>query len=321
MIQKLLNLLNKQIEFCLKENDIKSAFQAYNLIDKWLNDQNIKNKDKVFYNKINNYLYKLKFISLNYYEDAEIINLLKYYFPFIFELPGYDLWDKLKVHLVSISSIDERNEFKSNIMAALNNCDAYLIPIGKYKDSKMVYKVNDWLKEFFINIDKNLSNTIKEAEYLSNNSLIKQLKPEDKVKILTLLELYKKLNSPSHTKEGQESSIILDIDGKKYVFSQGQLEKLPKLDLSDFGIEEEKPIENRLIEKVTAKKSDKKNNFHEKDFEEEIKIQYNNKQEEGKKNLAELQTILNEYPLTSLEYKAVKQEINRLKDKNKHNGK
>ncbi len=319
MLKKLLELLQKHVNYTLSENDLKSAFQAYNVVNDWLNKKDIKRKDRAAYDQIINYLNQLKFIALNYFDGQELVSLLKSNFPLIFKLANYNLWEKLQVHLVSTSDINERVKLKEQMRSALEKCEAYLITPGDYKNVEMVYKVSDWLKDFFIHINKELSNSIKQAEYLSKNPRLKKLKIEDRVKVLTLLEIYKKLTVPSNTKEGYENTVILEIDGQKYIYDHGQVERLPKMDLSFFGIEEDSPVEDRLIKKVSPKKEVFNDVLSEEAIKEEkVKEERIKRSREGAKNLAELKAILNEYPLSSLEYKAVKQEIKHLEDKKKY---
>jgi hypothetical protein len=286
-----LKLLQQEIEYASLNQDFLGAFEVYNLVKEWLEKSDLRRGNKGAYSQYFDYLQKLKFISLNYFEQPEdYIDLLKNHFHLIFEIPNdFDLWGKLEVYLVSLSNLDERNEIKSKLKAALESSVSNLLKRSDYPDNFPLLKVGDWVKNFVANLGFGPFDKVKKIEYLSNDVNIRALKEEDKEKVRILMDIYEKLLLPSDVKEGYENTVLFSVDNKTMIFNRGEVEEI-----KPFGKIEGREDENKDKDKdvvVTQVLGD---------------------------SSAGLQAALDNYSPSSLEYKAIKQEIERLR-KTKNN--
>jgi hypothetical protein len=270
-----IELLESEISYANENSDFQGAFEAYQITSDWLKAQKIS-KNSSEYRKYSECLIKLKFICLNHFDNPEdYIDILKNYFSLSFQIPNFNLWSKLETELIYITDLDKRDQVKRQFKEALEKCDNTLVQ--EYNEPNMPRKVNDWIKNFVSNLGLDKFDTVKKVEYLSNGQFIKILKEEDKKKIQVLLDIYEKLNLSSRTKEGYENSVLMDIDGEKVIYNRGAIEEIHRLD-----------------------------NFVDFDSDRPIK-----KDKTPPSRTTELEQALKNYPPTSLEYKAIKQEIDR----------
>jgi hypothetical protein len=313
------DLLEKEVSYALSHNDIKGAFEVYNLVTEWLSRQDLKNKNRNLYNKYERYLIQFKFIALNYFNnDEDYLDLLKNHLPLALDLPGFDLWGKLRTHLISISDINERAMLKYKMKESLEKSSSSLFSKSNYKDDKIIFKVNDWIRDFIANINYNLSDAVKKAEYISNGPSLKFLNKEDRGKVLALMGIYENLVIPSNTKEGYENSVAVEIDGRKYIFNQGDIEPISKFKIigrekennQEKNVSKSKDIEDILVdEDLTLLEEDKTQLSDDAEINEE--------QIENNLSLDVLNKALANYSPSSLEYKAIKEEIARIKKRQK----
>lgn len=277
-------LLQQEIDYVIKNNDFDGAFRAYNLVKKWL-DESGQVKNSPEYIQYNNYLMKLKFLSFNFLNDInERVDLLRNYFHLSFEIDRFELWPKIEAELISISSLDLRDDFKRKMCEALEKCDNVLISRQKYVNQEMPREVGEWTKNFVSNLGLERFDKLKKMEYLSNNKSIKILDITDKAKVKILLDIYEKLRISSKTKEGYENSVLMNIDGRLIIFNQGNVEEVPDIDKI-------RKIDIDTINKEIPSKTEPT----------------------SLSPAAELEQTLKNYSESSFEYKALKQEISRLK--------
>ena len=299
MNTQLLELLQQEIEYTRNNNDFQGAFDCYTLVSNWLETKSGLSKNTKEYNQYYEYLVKLKFLSLNYFDDVkDYVDLVKNYFPLIFDIPYFDLWDKLETKLVAMPNVDERDDFKNKLRTALEKSDSILLNRQKYSVSDMPVRVEDWIKDFIVNLGLDAFDKVKKAEYISNSKFVKLLKSEDKEKIKQLLDIYEKLKLSSKTKEGYENSVVMIMDGKTVILNRGEVEEvqsLPKITMDS------------LIS-VTSSVTSSDNSL-----EINTSESFNVSREPVLSDLEQLQQALRNYPAGTLEHKAISQEISRLK--------
>lgn len=285
----ILDLLQQEINYVTDNNDFQGAFECYNLVKSWLEKNNLAKVSPEEYGQYYNYLMKLKFLCLNYFDDIEEYKeLLDKYFALATEIPAFDLWDKILARLVSISDLEARSKFKADLREALERSGSFLISRQKYNDAEIPYKVSEWIKDFIVNLGLDKFDKVKKAEYLANGRFIKLLKDEDQNKVRNLLDLYEKLKLSSKTPEGYENSVLMNIDGQDIIFEQGNVETIGA---------------NNSLKKIKI------------NTENEDNLEMDLTNEISGPSLRELEETLKNFSPASLEYKAVSQEISRLKKK------
>jgi hypothetical protein len=295
-------LLQNEIDYVIRNNEFQDAFESYGLVKKWLDESGlVKNSSE--YVQYNNYLMKLKFLSFNYLSNiGERLELLKNYFPLALEIEQFNLWEKLEIELISISDLDERDSFKEKIGESLEKCDEVLINRQKYINQEIPRKVSEWIKNFVVNLGLDKFDAVKKIEYLNNSQYLKILDTVDKNKVRVLLDIYEKLKISSRSPEGYENLVLMNIDGKSVIFNHGRLEEVSDIDKIKKVSALEGPASNDVLSDtppssvLTSKET--------LTISEKPKII---------PRTTELEEILDSYSPASLEYKAISQEIMRLK--------
>ncbi len=267
--------VSKKVNDFIKFNYAKEAYQYYKVLKLYIKNNN-KNINPDSINKYKKLLVKLKFLSLNFFDDwNEINDLLKNHFEIIYDIDYYDIWEKLKINLAVIYDLDERDKIKKQLKNTLLNCDRNILQRKKYdKFINFPLSVQDWLKDYNVNLGIKEVDNLKRTQYLINGENIKKLNKEDKEKIKIIFDLYEKLKISSNSRKGLEEEVPVTINGKFFIFRNGEAEEVP----------------NSIFEMIRS-----------------IKIG-----NEKETNLAELEQMLNKYPSGSLEYKVIQEEIEKL---------
>lgn len=276
----------ERIKIFNQSNDYRAAYLYYKKLSAEIKaiDLDAKKNNQTFF-KINQQIIKLKFISLNYFDDfEEISELIGKYFNLALQLQDYDPWERIKVNLLAKSDVKESDKAKELIKNKLINSDCRILNINKYKDIKdFPITIADWLKNYNANLGLKKSDNLKRIEYLTNSQFIKNLTKEDKNKINILFNFYEKIKIPSSDRYGYEGEMPMVFDGENVIYSNGEVEVIPS---SIF----------KMIQ--------------------EVKIPGNTlSTNEPNDQLEQLKQLATQYPAGSFERKAVEEEIEKLNDK------
>lgn len=303
MAKLTLDLLQQEIDYVMANNEFLDAFESYNLVKDWLDRSGIL-KNSPEYTQYENYLMKFKFIGFNYLKDTEErADLLKNYFSLSLEIDQFDLWRKLETELVAISDLNERDIFKTKMREALEKCDNVLISRQKYVNQEIPRKVDEWIKSFIANLGLDKFDKVKKVEYFSNNQFIKILDAKDKDRVKILLDIYEKLKISSKTPEGYDNSVVMNIDDKTIIFNHGNIEEIASVD----------KIRHIDIGTLEPGLANKQFDLNPSISHPIITTSQPAQETRPFPTLTELENILKNYPESSLEHKAISQEISRFK--------
>jgi len=299
----------------IKHNDSFFANKLYQKLKELLSEHpNLKDDDLDLFNKYKNILIQLQFISLNFFEETDWVDLLKNNLNIAFSIEEFDLREKLRSILIFYRDFDIRDNLKKKFLIAVSNCKQ-LITRG-YKIDSMPVKVSEWVNNLIINLGMPPFDLLKKQEYLTNNDFVKILAQEDKQKIRKLLDLYEFLSLSSNTKEGNENVVPMKLDDKFIILDQGNIKELNK-ELRDeflFGSGDRFSQKTENFDKLLESDSEGLSPLNNSQI-------VNNKLEIGgdKNNFkkdnsfySSLEASLKNYSPASLEYKAIKQELGRL---------
>ena len=128
------------------------------------------------------------------------------------------------------------------------------------------------------------------AQYLISLKANKNLPIDDQEKLITVFRLYNQLSLSSDTPDGFEEELPFSVDGRLYVWRQGVLE----------------PVDNNKDLSEALKGIDR-SIFADNKPDEALSQQLPNA------DISALEAELKKYSAETLEYKALKQEISRLK--------
>ena len=220
--------IKKAVEVFSEYDNIRGAYEYYKGLKEFIKEVNLKQTDHELYGSYYKYLIRLKFIALNFFDDwREMEELLKNHFEAIYRIKYYDLWNKIKLNLLTISDLNKRDEIKSGLKKILLDCNRVIIDKKKYKGVEgLPVTVAEWLKDFTVNLGIGKIDHLKKVQYLTNSENIKILDGEDKNRLKVLFDFYEKLKTSSNTPEGFEDDIPMVINGKYVMYSQGQVEDI-----------------------------------------------------------------------------------------------
>ena len=256
---------------------------------------------------------ELKFISLPLLEDTEVIDLLKNNFRFQLKIKYYDLAKKIEIKLLNTIAIDDRNRLKENLKKAiLENSEKLTVN----HETKLV---RDWLRNYVANIGLEGADNLAKTQYLVSLKNDKNISPAEYSGLMILFNLYDRLNLPSDTPEGFEEEAPIMIKGKPYIFRKGILEEVP----DNPAVKEAMALvgEKALSEEDTSARfadlgpsaSPVAPVAPTSKLEPITPAPKSAPVSSDTPPIAELEEFLKNYPLESLEHKAISQEISRLK--------
>lgn len=245
-----------------------------------------------------NVLLKLKFICLSALDEKEVISLIKNNFCFQFQIPDYDIIKKMDAVILNIIIAERRNSFKEETRKALLENNERISPNFE------IVTVRDWLKNYVSRVGLEGADKLARAQYLVGLKNNKNIKPIEHDHLVALFKLYDYLSIPADSPQGLSEELPIVVQGKLYIFRKGVLEPV-----SD---------RNEVEEAVNLLEDNQIINSQEEDKNKiqvvppaVLPIVSSSTPYSGM--LADLEQALKSYPTDSLEHKAIKQEINRLK--------
>lgn len=280
------SILSSTVDNIIQYNLVFKAKHLLDLLKKELNNEkdDLKNNTKLskFYKKK---LFILSFIALQLLDEKEIISLFKKHFLFQFSITNYDVIDKFNKKLINIYLLEDRNKFKEEIKKALSENIEKITVNHKYKTIK------DWLRDYIVKVDYNQDNSLAKAQYLTSLRNDKNINPKEYRNISVLFDLHDLCNLKSDTPFGIDEETLIIKNGKLYIFRKGFLDELRPIK----GIGE--------IEKLFSNDSSN-NNDQEKKYDQV---------DSTDKTIKKLEKAIQNYSSHSLEYKAINEEIAKLK--------
>jgi len=270
--------VKERIDIFSEFNYIRSAYEYYKELKDYLAGSGLKQSDPKLYGEYYRYLIRLKFLSLEFFDDwKEVEELIKNHFEEIYKIEFYDLWNKIKIKILSVPDLKKRDEIKQKLKKVLLDCNRVIIDKSKHKKG-FPATVSQWLKDFTANLGIGKIDNLKRVQYLTNSENIKKLEESDKHKLKILFDLYGKLGLSSNSPEGLEDDIPMVINEKNIIYTGGQAEE----------------ISPKVMEMIKS-----------------IKMG----DEEESESSTDLQKLVSKYPEGSLERKAVEEEIDKVKSK------
>ena len=253
---------------------------------------------------------KLKFICLPALEDKEVVNLIKNNFCFQFRLADYDFFRKMDAKILNIIVVDDRTKFKEDLRRILLENIEKITPNGSELKS-----VQDWLKNYVSKVGLEEIDKLPRAQYLMALKNDKTVSPQDYTNLSLLFKFYDYLSIPADSPEGFSEEAPVTIDGKLYIFRKGVLEPVLENKELDEVMQElgEVPAGNEPTAALAVTPLADDDLFLKKPAASSAVVSSPATPASQPPSLtAELEQILAKYPPTSLEYKAVNEEIKRL---------
>ncbi len=280
-----LSLLKETSNYLITHDEMAKSFELYKMLNEVIRDNftEFKDRENVF-SFYQNLILKLEFVALPLLDDKEVFVLIRKNFCLQLDLENYDLVKKIEARLLSLFVIGSRNEFKESLKKEIMINSEIITP------NSDIRLVKDWLRNYVSRVGLDKLDKLLKAQYLIDLQNNKQLSSKDRNHLLKLFKFYDYLNIPSDSPQGFEEEPPVVIDGKLYIFRKGTLEAVPDL--------YENSQTKELLDSIKGGGSN-----------------HSQSDKHLKKNseIVNLQDQLKRYSSASLEYKAISQEINRLK--------
>lgn len=269
----------------ISDNEFSVAYNfAINLDKEVERSKKFKIEAPDQYKKYKEIIIKLLWIGLPVMTQSEVRKIFKDNFAKSFLIPGYDHWGKLKVVLLGIMSLDERDVFKKQIIQALvENQEKLTSSRLMITNEEKEPTVANWIIEYNRALGTAQINDVVRTQFLVNSINVKDLTKEEKEIIQKLFDLYERLKLSSQTLEGYEMDVPVNEMGVNGTIRQGVFEPTPPETKKD-------KIIQGIIDDMMGR----------------------TKPAEGY-SVADLKELLPKYPAGSLERRAIEEEIKRMK--------
>jgi hypothetical protein len=311
-------------------DEVREAHDLYHQLGDFIEQNKYRGNNPELYKEYLRLIGKLKWVALPMFSPEKALGMFKTHFADLPDLADFDLWQKLKIILLSIAFVEDRDELKNKIKSILNKQQAYLTS-GKIKQN-IAPTVENWIKDYVSFVGNASADTAKQNQYFINSEAIKNLSAGEKERVRKFFQFYEKLKWSSADIQGIEETIPVVTDDFKGFIKDGVVVK----------IDPETKNRSQLFQKAAREvlsqsyKRDKGQNVtsafkvnsevqsYRQGLAEDQKMNnlQNNiaKQAEAvlpKKNneLEQLKALAAQYPAGSLERRAMEEEINKLKVK------
>jgi len=284
------------------EDDQSNAFDLVQLFVEALKQEGVKNSaNKGTLDFYNNNLIKLEFIALPLLENKDVVYLLAKNFVNQFQIEGYNLLEKFNYKLLNIILVSDRDDFKKEVERDLLKNQEVIVREGE------INKICDWLKNYVSVVGLENRDTLLRAQYfasLKNNNNVNSLEYNY---LISLFQFYDMLGVSSDSPEGLAEEPPVIVGGKLYIFRKGVLEPVDKN--KDF----KKIVQSTNILDSSDVLSESSNSFNLKSSGPVVSAVVPSTTVFSNSDLSDLESALKNYSEDSLEHKALKQEISRLK--------
>jgi hypothetical protein len=210
-----------------------------------------------------NLLAKAKFVSIMDLTPGEIENLLKNNLSVVLGMPGYDIWKKIKVKLISLPEFDGRNSLRKTIREAL------LASEQEWTGEKIINSgreikgtVKNWLMDYNSVVGTGKIETLKLSQYLTNGENTKKISQESRQRLDYLLKFYEKMKQSSLDIEGIEEATLFLVDDELDIYEDGIAERIGR-DIEDTvkrlrGVEMAREIQDEIQAKYRGDEAEAK---------------------------------------------------------------
>lgn len=248
-----------------------------------------------------NFLTAVKFVIIFDLPEKDIIELVQNNFSFVFDHPGYDIERKLRYKISDLETLEKRDNFKNAIRQALLN-NKLLLTKNKITVSggEEDPSIANWLRDYLVKLGIEPIDSLKFSEYIIRDQNTKNLSETERGKLKILLNLFEKLKVSSVDVPIFEENFVAVLPNQEIaVVSGGRPEKISKETIN---------LARNLskIEGVEINKNSKAS-------ESSITTSKNLSSSDEIPEVVELEKTMLNYPESSFEYKAIQQEIKRLK--------
>lgn len=279
-------------------NQVERAFEFQRKIRGYLKKKGFLRTNKELYKKYQRVVVKLKWVCLAYFKKEEVVGLFDKYLRAAFEIPDFDLWEKLRLFLLQFGIFKERDEIKKSIINVLNSNQAKITSKNLPGDKKPT--VENWMREYVTIVGTGNAESIKLQKFFTQNKNFTTLDSKEKKRVQDFFKFYERIKLSSLIPEGTEDSVEINSDEFKGVFRDGKLEEHKKL------TQDQEKLIDMSIKIVRETK------FGEAEEEVSKTPVFKEGSFKGEK-IKQLEEEIKKYPENSLERMMIEEEIRKIK--------
>ncbi len=323
------------------ENDlVPEARQLVSIINEIFEKKAKEVKEHGLNNFYQKCLAKAKLVCFFDLEKKDILFLIENYIQLVLEIEDLNIINKMRFKLVDIIDFGERDELKEEVNNALFK-NKHKITKNKIKTGGTLKEptIANWLKDYFSKRSDDKDYKLQINEYLTSDENIKKLSRKEIESLKKLIEFFE-FNKTSSEEIGNldENFVFLTDDNKLKIVDKGIMydidpnivrlrKKFANIESSASTTERDILDDNAdqdFLVKKALQQDELENKNQEPDTSAREALELENKKDLDSKELknysiTKLEKILPEFSSNSLEYKAIKQEINRLRSKKNKN--
>ena len=260
---------------------------------------------------------EMKFLLIPFLSDNELSTLFKRNIKLGLSIDDIDIPERIKKRLI-FSSIEYRDEIKKSLKSDLLSNQEIITK--KALGEKNLTRISDWLKDYII-FSNDEKNALKKAQYF--NKFLVSLSDGEKIILKKLFDIYNFLDVSSKSPEGFEDDLLLKDELGRIVtthngsvvvlYDPKNINKLNKKQADDGGkngIENNDVLADKKLPNIESLDALEASAAPKKSIISETPTP---PQKINIPRTTELEEILASYSASSLEYKAISQEIMRLK--------
>jgi len=321
--QRDIAMFDQVFDYIVSADDVGEAKRFLIAILKIFNkNPKLNENNPALFTIYNNYLIAAKYVMLFDLSDQDIFRLLQENFDFVLSHPDYDLERKLRYRIRDISDLEQRDIFKDKIREILLKCS---VPIGKRKiivnGLEQGATVANWLKDYYTKVGIERTDSLKINEYLVSNENIRSLSGEEKTKLKKIFILFENLKvSSKESPMFEENFGAILPDGQIAIASNERLEKIDDNILALYkkvsvinGTEKESSLSTKPTDDLFISQNQPVRKSAQSAAAVKTASAAFAPSSPNASPLIELEQILKQYPASSLEHKAIAQEISQLK--------
>lgn len=231
--QEILSQFRQELDEIILNDDIERAY-LFNITlqDQLRNYDQSEQTEPVLFEEYNQMVIKAKWVALTLMQRKDIKSLFKNSLAQALQMEELDLLEKLRTLLIFEPDLEKRDEFKKELINYIeNNTQRIAKESINRGETRLPATVAQWLKEFKSEVGvENIRDRLKQAQFIAKNPNVLNLSPEEKRRLILLINLYDRLHRSSVTKEGIEEVIPIDDPRRAGVLRNGQFEEIRQTD-------------------------------------------------------------------------------------------
>lgn len=324
--KELLQRLEESADLILKDNLVAEARYLARTIKKaFKRFPNLKKEDAKLYQRYEKILAKAQFVFLFDVSERELLDLVEKHLHLVLG-SGYDIILNLKNHFKNINDLEKRDALKSQLRERMLK-NRHKITDKKIKINSIEQEpsIANWLKDYYSKLGLDPVGALKSNQYLLNDKNTKKIADNDRELLKELFSIFEILKKSSTELGGLEENFVAILpSGGIHLIEGGRPVKID-------------PSLSKIIRSVSNRSSSFKgvgdSNKNEvddvlSDDDESKSSKLNSATEQGeekegggasdtdKKDISQvLRDALANYHPSSLEYRAIKEEVERIQKK------